>query len=213
MASTSSSWSYTNWNREQEQFATNLHQQSFELIHIPNPRKNSIDMALATDALNSMLHSPHITRIALISGDHDFRPLIITLRQLGKEIPLISDSRTTSQDLLVMVDAWKDIRQIADSVSRDKDKKENKIEGKIEKIQCNSGVPCPIQQLPRKDQSVIKQIKNQNVKTVSLNWIKKLTLICFLYRKIFLFVSKIFNMKQNKTHRKEQNKEEEKTKK
>lgn len=89
-----------------------LSENGFELIHIPVARKNSADISLITNAVELIYQYPHITKIVLITGDADFRPLLYTLRRNGKSVHIICNSSNASEELLSLADSFKDYREI-----------------------------------------------------------------------------------------------------
>jgi uncharacterized LabA/DUF88 family protein len=86
----------------------------FRLIHVPHKRsgKNSADMQLVNDALELLQFYPHIDTYIVVTGDSDFRPLLLSLRKSGKKIHIICDGQTASQDLLELANDFKDYRDI-----------------------------------------------------------------------------------------------------
>jgi hypothetical protein len=89
-----------------------LSENGFELIHIPVSRKNSADISLITNAVELIYQYPHLSKIVLITGDADFRPLLHTLRRNGKGIHIICNSSNASEELLSLADSFKDYREI-----------------------------------------------------------------------------------------------------
>lgn len=89
-----------------------LSENGFELIHIPVARKNSADISLITNAVELIYQYPHISKIVLITGDADFRPLLYTLRRNGKSVHIICNSTNASEELLSLADSFKDYREI-----------------------------------------------------------------------------------------------------
>jgi uncharacterized protein (TIGR00288 family) len=90
-----------------------LSENGFELIHIPVSRKNSADISLITNAVELIYQYPHISKIVLITGDADFRPLLYTLRRNGKSVHIICNSSNASEELLSLADSFKDYREIS----------------------------------------------------------------------------------------------------
>ncbi|MFI3258029.1 MAG: NYN domain-containing protein, partial [Spirochaetales bacterium] len=80
---------------------------------------------------------PHIDKFVLITGDADFRPLLLSLRKYGKQTLIICDvTRNASEDLLKMADDFKDYRDIIDAGdSADDNEKETEAEKKLTKEQ------------------------------------------------------------------------------
>ena len=89
-----------------------LSENGFELIHIPDSRKNSADISLITNAVELIYQYPHLSKIVLITGDADFRPLLYTLRRNGKSVHIICNSSNASEELLSLADSFKDYREV-----------------------------------------------------------------------------------------------------
>ena len=105
---------FGNWNENSiKNIATELSVNNFELIHIPKSRKNSSDMSLVAHGVELIFQYPHVERFVLISGDGDFRPLLVSQRKYGKETWVICDvNNNASEDLLKMADKYFDYRDI-----------------------------------------------------------------------------------------------------
>jgi uncharacterized protein (TIGR00288 family) len=105
---------YGDWTRPHlgRRLSHLLSENGFELIHIPMSRKNSADISLITNAVELIYQYPHLTKIVLITGDADFRPLLHTLRRNGKGIHIICNSNNASEELLSLADSFKDYREI-----------------------------------------------------------------------------------------------------
>ena len=105
---------FGNWNNNSiKNIANELGINNFVLIHIPNSGKNSADMSLVTHGVELIYQYPHIDRYVLISGDADFRPLLISQKKYGKETWVICDVKNNaSEDLLKMADKYFDFRDI-----------------------------------------------------------------------------------------------------
>ncbi|MHA2032941.1 MAG: NYN domain-containing protein [Candidatus Kariarchaeaceae archaeon] len=91
-----------------------LSAQSFELIHshAPVKRKNSADIEMITNGIETALQYPNLSIFYLISGDSDFRPLVNSLRRNGKEVYIIYDNKRVSEELLSAADDYIDYRQL-----------------------------------------------------------------------------------------------------
>ncbi len=104
---------FGNWNRPNiKNIAGELAANSFELIHVPKSRKDSSDMTMVAHGVELIFQYPHIDRYVLITGDADFRPLLLSLRKYGKQTLIICDAKNASEDLLKMADDYKDYREI-----------------------------------------------------------------------------------------------------
>jgi len=108
---------FGDWNKESiKKVAYELSSCSFELIHLPRSKKNSADMSLVAHGVELIFQYPHINRFVLVSGDADFRPLLLSLRKYGKETWVICDVKNNaSEDLLKMADKYSDYREMIDS--------------------------------------------------------------------------------------------------
>ena len=97
-----------------EEMASN----NFELIHTPHgSKKNSTDMSLVAHGVELIFQYPNIERFVLISGDGDFRPLLLAQKKHGKETWVVCDvNNSASGDLIKMADRALDYRDIIKSV-------------------------------------------------------------------------------------------------
>lgn len=84
----------------------------FELVHVPKAKKNSADIALITHGIEIALKNPNIDTFILVTGDADFRPLILSLRRSGKFTHIVCDVNTSSEDLLILADSFVDYREL-----------------------------------------------------------------------------------------------------
>ena len=106
---------FGNWNRPGiKNIAGDLAANSFELIHVPKSRKDSSDMSMVAHGVELIFQYPHVERYVLITGDADFRPLLLSLRKYGKQTLIICDAKNASEDLLKMADDYRDYREIID---------------------------------------------------------------------------------------------------
>jgi hypothetical protein len=105
---------FGDWNKDSiKNIACELSTNNFELIHIPKAGKNSTDMSLVAHGVELIFQFPHIERFVLISGDGDFRPLLLSQKRYGKETWVICDVKNNaSEDLLKMADKYFDYREI-----------------------------------------------------------------------------------------------------
>jgi hypothetical protein len=121
---------YADWTRDfLRKLSEILAEHSFELVHVPRSRKNSADMTLITSALEMIHQYPHVTKIVLVTGDADFRPLLQALRRHNIEIHIICDTKSASEDLLVLADDYKDYRDlISDSTGESDDEESEHVQ-------------------------------------------------------------------------------------
>lgn len=114
MGSVSYAMAFGDWNKGNiKNIAGELASNSFELIHIPQSRKDSSDMSMVAHGVELIFQYPHIDRYVLITGDADFRPLLLSLRKYGKQTLIVCDvKRNASEDLLKMADEYLDYREI-----------------------------------------------------------------------------------------------------
>jgi hypothetical protein len=84
-------------------------------------------MSMVTHGVELIFQYPHIDSYVLITGDADFRPLLLSLRKYGKRTLIICDVKNnTSEDLLNMADEFLDYREIiSDDASSDSSDDEN----------------------------------------------------------------------------------------
>ena len=109
------SYAYADWSKPLfTKLGPVLAARYFRLAHVPRERKgkNSADMQLVGDALELLRFYEHIDRYILITGDSDFRPLLLSLRKSGKRVHIVCDLKTAAQDLLALSDSFVDYREL-----------------------------------------------------------------------------------------------------
>jgi uncharacterized protein (TIGR00288 family) len=91
---------YADWNLFSEH-RNNLVGQRIEMIEVPQRtgmvRKNAADIKLAVDAVELSLHRDFITVFVIASGDSDFTPLVLKLRELNKRVIGVGVEGSTSE--------------------------------------------------------------------------------------------------------------------
>ncbi len=104
---------YGNWaNPSFAKLAPSLNRRYFYLVHIPKGRKNSSDMVLVSDTLEIMRIHDHIDTYILVTGDSDFRFLVLELRRAGKVVHIVCNTQNASEDLLALADSYVDYREL-----------------------------------------------------------------------------------------------------
>ena len=92
--------SYADWNLFTE-YRQNLAEQRIEMIEIPQSRgvqrKNAADIKLAVDALELAFQRDFVTTFVIASGDSDFTPLVLKLRELNKRVIGVGVEGATSR--------------------------------------------------------------------------------------------------------------------
>ncbi|MEA2434561.1 MAG: hypothetical protein QOG54_2018 [Actinomycetota bacterium] len=91
---------YADWNLFAE-YRQNLVAQRIELIEIPQRtgmvRKNAADIKLAVDALELAFQREFLTTFVIASGDSDFTPLVLKLRELNRRVIGVGVEGSTSE--------------------------------------------------------------------------------------------------------------------
>jgi uncharacterized protein (TIGR00288 family) len=128
---------YADWNLFAE-YRQNLVAQRIELIEIPQRtgmvRKNAADIKLAVDALELAFQREFITTFVIASGDSDFTPLVLKLRELNRRVIGVGVEGSTSELLPGACDEFLFYEKLAgpgsvvSSGRKSKKKKENKGE-------------------------------------------------------------------------------------
>ncbi|HLT40961.1 MAG TPA: NYN domain-containing protein [Enhygromyxa sp.] len=102
---------YADWSRASvRQHQRELYVQGIETVHVfgrryGNEVKNSVDVALAVDAVRS-LYERQFDTFVLISGDRDFLPLLRVVREQGHRIIGVSVRESASKDLPNLCDRF-----------------------------------------------------------------------------------------------------------
>ena len=92
---------YADWGRF-DSYVTPLHNLGIELTEIPErgmTGKNSADIRLVVDAMELSYAKEHIDTFVIVSGDSDFTPLVLRLKENGKTVVGVGMKESTS-DLL-----------------------------------------------------------------------------------------------------------------
>ena len=91
---------YADWNLFTE-YRQNLVGQRIDLIEIPQRtgmvRKNAADIKLAVDALELAFTRDFVTTFVIASGDSDFTPLVLKLREMNKKVIGVGVEGSTSE--------------------------------------------------------------------------------------------------------------------
>lgn len=91
---------YADWNLFAE-YRQDLVGQRIEMIEIPQRtgmvRKNAADIKLAVDALELAFSRDFVTTFVIASGDSDFTPLVLKLRELNKSVIGVGVEGSTSE--------------------------------------------------------------------------------------------------------------------
>lgn len=91
---------YADWNLFAE-YRPGLVAQRIELTEIPQRtgivRKNAADIKLAVDALELAFQRDFLTTFVIASGDSDFTPLVLKLRELNKKVIGVGVEGSTSE--------------------------------------------------------------------------------------------------------------------
>jgi uncharacterized protein (TIGR00288 family) len=91
---------YADWNLFSE-YRENLVAQRIEMIEVPQRtgmvRKNAADIKLAVDAMELSWQREFVTVFVIASGDSDFTPLVLKLRELNKRVIGVGVEGSTSE--------------------------------------------------------------------------------------------------------------------
>lgn len=91
---------YADWNLFSDH-RHNLVGQRIEMIEVPQRtgfvRKNAADIKLAVDAVELVFERGFITTFVIASGDSDFTPLVLKLRELNKKVIGVGVEGSTSE--------------------------------------------------------------------------------------------------------------------
>ncbi|HVN23407.1 MAG TPA: NYN domain-containing protein [Syntrophorhabdales bacterium] len=134
---------YGNWaNPGFSKLAPSLTRRYFYLVHVPKGRKNSSDMVLVSDAMEVMRIHEHIDTFILVTGDSDFRFLVLALRRAGKMVHIVCNTQNASEDLLALADSYVDYRGLVPG-GDDEESPTKGTPGTEEKTAQQRSVPAP----------------------------------------------------------------------
>ena len=66
--------------------------------------KSSVDATICVQTMKTFFGNPHIQTLVLVSGDRDYIPLVIELRQMGKQVAILGVGKSLSSDLAEVAD-------------------------------------------------------------------------------------------------------------
>jgi uncharacterized protein (TIGR00288 family) len=84
--------------------AENLYRQGIEPIYVPS-RKNSADVRLAVDAVETAVQAPNLTTFVIVTGDGDLIHPLNFLRQRGRKVVVIGVDAAMSRMLSAAADS------------------------------------------------------------------------------------------------------------
>lgn len=90
---------YADWGRFKE-YKKSMMESSIELTEMPSHGqrgKNSSDIKLVVDALETAITKEYIDTIVVVSGDSDYTPLISKLREYNKYVIVVADRSSVSE--------------------------------------------------------------------------------------------------------------------
>ena len=99
---------YADWERWGE-FKRAFHESGIEMIDIPRRRysgKNSADIKMVVDALDASYSNEHLDSFVILSGDSDFTPLVLKLKENNKNVIGIGVKNATSNLLVENCDEF-----------------------------------------------------------------------------------------------------------
>ncbi len=90
---------YADWT-VYKKYKQSLHEAGIELIDIPQRRysgKNSADIKMVVDAMDLCYSKEHVNYFVLVSGDSDFAPLVLKLKENNKTVIGVGLRQSTSE--------------------------------------------------------------------------------------------------------------------
>jgi uncharacterized LabA/DUF88 family protein len=90
---------FGDWKRVPEATQSEIRLSGFELIQVPQTKKNAVDQAITISAIN-LYHQTHYNDFILISADGDFTALLMDLKNKDVKISIIARKKTLSKDLI-----------------------------------------------------------------------------------------------------------------
>jgi uncharacterized protein (TIGR00288 family) len=107
---------YANWADPRHRGdAEALYNQGIEPVFVPTyvdvrtseVRKNSVDVRMAIDCIETALTSQHLTTLVLVAGDKDYLHVVNTVRALGKRAVVIAASGSVAYPLTYVPDDFR----------------------------------------------------------------------------------------------------------
>jgi hypothetical protein len=100
-------------------------------------------MVLVSDAMEVMRIHEHIDTFILVTGDSDFRFLVLALRRAGKMVHIVCNTQNASEDLLALADSYVDYRGLVPGGDDEESPQKTINPGTEEKAAQQRPVPTP----------------------------------------------------------------------
>jgi uncharacterized protein (TIGR00288 family) len=100
---------YCDWDKFPD-YKRELHEAAIEMMEIPARSysgKNSADIRMAVDAMETLIVHPEISVFILVSGDGDYSPLVQRLREFGKWVVGVGTEANASRKLVSVCSEYK----------------------------------------------------------------------------------------------------------
>ncbi len=103
---------YADWRwKHVNQFQMPLYRAGIDLVHVfgrgnGGTTRNSADVCIATDAIETIWVLPHVATFLVVSGDRDFLPMMKMLRRYGKTVVGVAPDGAASRDLAALCDRF-----------------------------------------------------------------------------------------------------------
>ncbi|MFP5268941.1 ribonuclease III [Coleofasciculus sp.] len=95
---------YSNWQRENKDYAKFLSGIGFKRINVPSFTRNSVDNQLIVDCIEEAYSNASANIFIIVSGDGDFTSLGHVLKNKGKKVIIFAQQGGVSQSLIDIAD-------------------------------------------------------------------------------------------------------------
>ena len=101
-------YAFADWDMYR-QFAENLYEIGYDLIHVPDSKDNAADYKMASYILEHITRYPETEQYVLITGDGDFKLIAGALKEKGHKLWVISNPVITASELFDLATLYSDI--------------------------------------------------------------------------------------------------------
>jgi len=102
-------FAFADWSGPFKEVGTALYKIRFDLVHIPDNLKDSVDCQMAAYIIDWLLRSPQTISYIIVSGDAVFEPIVKALQKQGKQVTVVSDILVTRPETVIRADSYEDI--------------------------------------------------------------------------------------------------------
>ncbi len=104
---------YSNWTGINKEIVQALYSLGFDTIHVSMGKKNSVDVKIAVDCLETANLYPDINCFIIVTGDKDFISVVNSLKADRRRVIIVGNSHIVSEHLLLSADDFISLEELS----------------------------------------------------------------------------------------------------